>query len=167
MTENEQLVHTFYKAFQDRNFKTMQECYSDRATFSDPVFRNLNAGQVRAMWEMFLVKNDSLTISFGNIETVGEMVTARWKANYILSSTGRPVTNNIRSIFRIKNNQIVRHTDRFDLYGWTRQALGIKGILLGWTPFVKTRIRRKAMASLLAYIREKNRGPELGCKKTI
>ena len=162
MTQNEELVHTFYQAFQERDFKTMQACYSDSATFSDPVFRELNADQLRAMWEMFLVKNDSLTISFRNIETVGEMVTAQWTAHYTLSSTGRPVTNNIRSIFRIKNNKIVRHTDRFQLYGWTRQALGIKGILLGWTPFVKKRIRRKAMAALLSYMRDRNQGRESG-----
>lgn len=157
MTKNEQLIHTFYTAFQNRDFKTMQECYADNATFSDPVFRELNAEQVRAMWKMFLVKNDSLTMSYKNVEHVGEKVTAQWTAHYTLSSTGRPVTNTIRSMFRIKDGKITRHTDRFDFYSWTRQALGIKGVLLGWTPFLKKRVRRTAMASLTNFMRQKDR----------
>ena len=133
----------------------MQECYADNATFSDPVFQDLNADQVRAMWEMFLVKSDSLTIDCKNIELIQELITAQWTARYTLSSTGRPVTNTIRSIFRIKNGKIVRHTDSFNFYGWTRQALGMKGILLGWTPFVKNRIRRTARASLRTFMKSK------------
>jgi len=155
MTKNEQLIHTFYTAFQERDFKTMQHCYADNATFSDPVFRELNAEQVRVMWEMFLVRNDSLTISYKNVEHVGEKVTAQWTAHYSLSSTGRPVTNTIRSMFRIKDGKITRHTDRFEFYSWARQALGMKGVLFGWTPFVKKRVRRTAMASLISFMRKK------------
>jgi len=155
MNQHEQLIHTFYSAFKERNFRVMQECYADNATFSDPVFQDLNADQVRAMWEMFLVKSDSLTIDCKNIELIQELVTAQWTARYTLSSTGRPVTNTIRSIFRIKNGKIVRHTDSFNFYGWTRQALGMKGILLGWTPFVKNRIRRTARASLRTFMKSK------------
>jgi len=155
MTKNEQLIHAFYTAFQERDFKTMQDCYADNATFSDPVFRELNAEQVRAMWEMFLVRNDSLKISYKNVEHVGEKVTAQWTAHYTLSSTGRPVTNTIRSMFRIKDGKITRHTDRFEFYSWARQALGMKGVLFGWTPFVKKRVRRTAMASLITFMRQK------------
>lgn len=155
MNQHEQLIHTFYSAFKERNFRVMQECYADNATFSDPIFQDLNADQVRAMWEMFLVKSDSLTIEYKNIELIQELVTAQWTARYTLSSTGRQVTNTIRSIFRIKNGKIVRHTDSFNFYGWTRQALGMKGILLGWTPFVKNRIRRTARASLRTFMKSK------------
>ena len=156
MTKNEQLIHTFYTAFQERDYKTMQDCYADNTTFSDPVFRELNAEQVRAMWEMFLVRNDSLTISYKNVEHVGEKVTAQWTAYYTFSPTGQPVTNTIRAMFRIKDGKITRHTDRFDFYSWARQALGIKGKLLGWTPFVKKRVRRTAMASLMNFMRQKD-----------
>lgn len=156
MNQHEELIHTFYSAFKERNFRVMQESYADNATFSDPVFQDLKAEQVRAMWEMFLTKSDSLTVDFGNVELVGEMVTASWTARYTLSSTGRPVENNIRAIFKIKNGKILRHTDSFNFYSWTRQALGLKGTLLGWTPLVKNKIRRTAMTSLLTFMRRKN-----------
>jgi ketosteroid isomerase-like protein len=153
MTPQEQLIHTFYSSFQTRDYRTMQECYADHATFSDPVFQNLNASQVRAMWEMFLVKNESLTMKYSGVEYNGETVTANWTADYVLSTTGNSVTNSIRSEFRIEEGKIVQHTDRFDFYRWSRQALGFKGILFGWTPFVKNAVRRSAMASLQNYIR--------------
>lgn len=157
MNQHEELIHTFYSAFKERNFRVMQECYADSATFSDPVFQDLNADQVRAMWEMFLVKNDSLTIEYKNVELISELVTAQWTARYTLSSTGRPVTNTIRAIFRIKDGKIMRHTDSFNFYGWTRQALGLKGALIGWTPLVKNRVRKTAMASLDTFMRS-NKG---------
>lgn len=157
MNQHEELIHTFYSAFKERNFRVMQECYADSATFSDPVFQDLNADQVRAMWEMFLVKNDSLTIEYKNVELISELVTAQWTARYTLSSTGRPVTNTIRAIFRIKDGKIMRHTDSFNFYGWTRQALGLKGALIGWTPLVKNRVRKTAMSSLDTFMRS-NKG---------
>lgn len=40
----------------------MKNCYAEKATFNDPVFQNLNATQVRAMWEMFCVKSKDLKI---------------------------------------------------------------------------------------------------------
>jgi len=39
----------------------------------------------------------------------------------------------------------------FDLYRWARQALGIKGLVLGWTPPVQRAIRRRAIRSLDAF----------------
>jgi ketosteroid isomerase-like protein len=155
MTESEELIHTFYTAFKNRDYGTMQECYSDSATFSDPVFRDLNARQVRSMWEMFLVKNESLTIEFSDIELIGEKVSAQWTARYTLSSTGRPVTNSIRSMFRIKDGKITRHTDNFNFYRWCRQALGLKGVLLGWSPMLKNRVRKTARTSLDRFVSQK------------
>jgi hypothetical protein len=37
--------------------------------------------------------------------------------------------------------------DRF-YYRWARQALGPAGLLLGWTPLLRSRVRRRARASL-------------------
>ena len=83
MNDNEKLIDAFYSAFQSKDFKTMQECYADDATFSDPVFRNLDATQVRAMWEMFCKNGKELEISYKNIISEGEIGLAEWTANYI------------------------------------------------------------------------------------
>ena len=34
------------------------------------------------------------------------------------------------------------HTDTFDLYKWTKQAMGPVGYILGWTPFMKNKIQK-------------------------
>ena len=34
------------------------------------------------------------------------------------------------------------------LVSWARQALGPPGLLLGWTPVIRTAVRRKARAGL-------------------
>ncbi len=99
MTTNEQTIQKFYKAFQNNDYKTMQGCYGDNATFTDPVFTNLNAAEVRAMWEMFCIKSKEMKIEFSNItadETKGK---AEWIATYVFSSTGKKVVNRITAHF--------------------------------------------------------------------
>ena len=61
---------------------------------------------------------------------------------------------------RIKDGKIIRHIDHFDFYRWARQAFGIIGLLLGWTPFLKARVRKEALKNLKQYIdnRKANKG---------
>ena len=58
--------------------------------------------------------------------------------------TGRPVHNVIDSRFTFRDGKIATHADTFDLWRWSRMALGLKGALLGWTPFVQKAIRSEA-----------------------
>ena len=41
--------------------------------------------------------------------------------------------------------------DSFDLWRWSRQALGTKGLLLGWTPLVRNAVRAQALKGLRAF----------------
>lgn len=162
MTTNEQTIQKFYKAFQNKDYKTMQGCYGDNATFTDPVFTNLNAAEARAMWEMFCIKSKEMKIEFRNItadETKGK---AEWIATYVFSSTGKKVVNRITANFVFENKpgvkgtgKIVKHTDSFNFYKWATQALGPTGFLLGWTPMVKNKVQKKAMKTLTDYINRK------------
>ena len=47
---------------------------------------------------------------------------------------------------------IVRHRDVFDFWAWSRQALGTPGTLLGWTPFLRAKVRTQANANLQKYL---------------
>ncbi|MEO5673891.1 MAG: nuclear transport factor 2 family protein [Chitinophagales bacterium] len=155
MTENERLIEHFYTSFQNKDYKSMQSCYADDATFSDPVFVHLNAEQVRAMWEMFCVNSDGLKVEFSNIKSTGINGSAEWIATYIFSSTGNKVTNRITARFHFENGKIVKHTDSFDFYKWARQALGVTGVLLGWTPLVKNKVRKLGIKTLNEFIKAK------------
>lgn len=63
------------------------------------------------------------------------------------------VVNRIKANFIFANGKIVRHTDNFNFYNWACQALGITGILLGWTSLVKNKVRKEGMKNLMDYIR--------------
>jgi hypothetical protein len=63
------------------------------------------------------------------------------------------VVNRIQTEMAISNGRIVRQIDRFSLWRWARQALGVQGLLLGWTPMVQSRIRKQAARSLGEFAR--------------
>ena len=131
----------------------MQQCYADHAVFNDPVFVNLNANETRAMWEMFCTRGKDLQIVFSAIDTGSVNVSAQWVATYTFSKTNKKVVNKIHAQFVFENDLIVSHTDDFNFYRWASQALGWPGILFGWTPFMKKKIRANAMRNLRSFMK--------------
>jgi ketosteroid isomerase-like protein len=157
MNENELLIEKFYTAFQVKDYATMQSCYSNHATFSDEVFVGLNAEQVRAMWEMLLKNGKDLKLEFKNIKADGTTGSAEWIAYYTFSKTGNKVINRITASFIFENGKIIQHTDQFNFYKWASQALGNTGLLLGWTSFLKNKVRSTAMKSLVDFMKSKKK----------
>ncbi|SRR5258708_1314721 len=151
-----ELINNFYTAFQNKDYRTMQGCYDDSAIFSDQVFINLNAKQVRAMWEMFCVNSKDLRIEFKNVSANERRVSAEWTAFYTFPSTGRKVINHIKSDFLLERGKITKHIDTFNFYKSIKQSLGIVGLLFGWTPLVKNRLRNAAMKRLNYYMSGRN-----------
>ena len=152
MHPNEQLIHTFYGALQRRDGLAMGACYGPGATFQDPVFGLLQRTHAAAMWRMLCERATDLDLTISDVTADDAHGSARWEARYTFSATGRHVTNRIRAQFEFTAGRIHRHVDRFDLYAWARQALGLKGVLLGWTPPVQQAIRSRAARGLDAYI---------------
>jgi hypothetical protein len=87
-------------------------------------------------------------------------VTAHWDAHYTFSATGRAVHNAIDAQFTLRDGLIVRHVDRFDFWRWSRQALGVPGWLLGWTPLLKAKVRAQAAKGLAAFRRDADAGAD-------
>jgi ketosteroid isomerase-like protein len=152
MNANETLINHFYTCFQRKNVKGMQDCYADKAIFNDPVFQNLNAAEVRSMWAMLIASGKDMRIEFKNIKGNEKGATAEWDAWYTFSKTGKKVHNQITASFLIEDGKIVKHTDRFGFYRWAKQALGLTGILLGWTSFLKNKIGATAKKNLQNFI---------------
>jgi ketosteroid isomerase-like protein len=150
----DELVRTFYAAFQRRDHQAMAACYAPDPVFSDPVFTHLRGPQVAAMWRMLCERGQDLELEATNIVTNDTAGSAHWEAHYTFSATGRHVHNIIDASFTFAGGRIARHTDRFDLYRWTRQALGLKGVLLGWSPPVRNAVRAQAVRSLDAFMRK-------------
>ena len=148
MHPNAELITTFYSAFAAGDHQTMARCYSDDATFSDPVCPDLDADGVRAMWEMFCTGGNDVKVAFSDVRADDTSGAAKWDAFYEFPKTGRPVHNKITASFKFDGGLIVRHEDHFDFYRWSRMALGPAGIALGWSPAVKNKVRAQAGAQL-------------------
>lgn len=150
---NTELITKFYTAFQQKDYKTMQDLYSDNAVFNDAVFTNLSAQEVRAMWQMLLTRGKDLSLEFKDIWSEDTKAGATWIATYTFSATGRKVTNHINAVFEIENGKIIKHTDSFSFYKWARQALGVPGLLLGWSPTLKSKIQGAAKNNLQEFMK--------------
>ena len=152
---NAVLIERFYRALGRRDAEAMAACYARDATFSDPVFQDLDAAGVAAMWRMLCARGKDLAVAASHIEADDAAGRAHWVATYTYSATGRHVENRIDAQFAFREGRIVRHVDRFDLWRWLRQAIGAKGTLLGWAPPVQNAVRAQA-AKALADWRTKN-----------
>ena len=149
MSPNEdEVIVRFYEGFAARDADAMSACYHPDVHFHDPVFQDLNGPDVMKMWRVLLGRSDDLAITLGDHGAGGGTGHAHWSAVYTFSQTGRVVHNEIDAAFRFRDGLIVDHRDSFDLWRWSRMALGAPGTLLGWSPLVKNRIRRQSAALL-------------------
>ncbi|TRX37547.1 nuclear transport factor 2 family protein [Flavobacterium restrictum] len=149
MIENQKLITKFYTAFSTADVTAMCECYHPNIQFRDPAFGLLKGNDVCKMWKMLLKRsNGNIKIEFSDVKADDYTGTASWVAKYTFSQTNRPVTNRIRAQFQFQDGLIIKHTDDFDIWKWSKQALGWKGYLLGWTGFMHKKIRTNALLSL-------------------
>ncbi len=143
-----ELITRFYTAFQQRDWKTMHSCYHTEATFYDPAFRQLKGTDVLAMWHMLCLNAKDFVLTFSNVTANGNQGSCEWKASYSFSKTGRKVDNVIKANFTFKDGLIIDHRDDFDLWRWCRMALGLPGMLLGWSPLFQDKVNQNALKSL-------------------
>ncbi len=151
MQINNALIIRFYEAFARLDAEGMAACYSDDVLFSDPVFGELRGKQAGDMWRMLTSRAQDFSVVFDNVRADERSGGAHWVATYLFSQTGRTVVNNIQARFVFRDGKICEHHDHFDLWRWSRQALGTKGLLLGWTPLVQNAIRAQAQKGLKAF----------------
>ena len=102
---------------------------------------------------MLLTRGKDLTLEFKDVWSDGNKAGATWIATYTFSATGRKVTNQIKATFEIEQGKIIKHTDAFSFYKWARQALGMPGLLLGWSPALKNKIQQTAKNNLQEFIK--------------
>ena len=146
--DHQALITRFYQAFQRLDAQAMADCYTADVVFSDPVFGELRGHNAADMWRMLTSRAQDFSLTFSDISADDQRGQASWIATYTFSQTGRTVVNKIQARFEFRDGKIIRHTDTFDLWRWAHQALGLKGLLLGWTPLVRNAIRQQAAKGL-------------------
>jgi len=148
---NVALLDGFYSAFARRDGAAMAASYAPDARFTDPVF-TVRGAQVGAMWSMLCERGRDLQLEWRDIRADDATGSAHWEPRYTFSATGRPVHNVIDSAFTFKAGLIASHVDTFDLWRWSRMALGARGVLLGWSPWVRKAIQAQARGGLDAWM---------------
>lgn len=149
MNPNEALITKFYTAFANADAKKMSECYHRKIHFIDPAFGLLKEDQVTKMWEMLILKSKgNIKIEFSDIKADDSSGSAKWVAAYNFSKTNRKVINTVTAEFAFQDGLIIKHTDSFDVWKWSKQAFGPMGYLLGWTGFFQKKIQDQALLSL-------------------
>jgi ketosteroid isomerase-like protein len=151
MNANEQLITRFYEAFSRRDAATMASCYAPDARFSDPVFPSLQGSEIIDMWTMLTGALRESSITFSDVRADDKGGSAHWEARYLYSATGRRVHNIIEARFTFADGRFATHRDQFDLWRWSRQALGPVGLLLGWSPIVRNKVQATAAQRLADY----------------
>ncbi|MCG2419573.1 nuclear transport factor 2 family protein [Aequorivita sp. F47161] len=141
------IIEKFYSAFADLDAARMTECYHDAIVFEDPAFGVLQGEAAKNMWRMLCKsqKGKDFRVIASNIEYTPQGGKAHWEAFYTFSSTGRKIHNVINATFKIEDGKIINHKDSFNLYNWAKQALGLKGFFLGWTPFFKKQLNKQTL----------------------
>ncbi len=150
---NAHLIQRFYSAFQQCDSHSMAACYHPQVRFSDPAFQGLQGQAAADMWHMLCARAEDFSLTFEVLQADSQQGRARWVASYRFSQTGRRVVNHIEAEFRFADGLIIEHRDHFNLWRWSAQALGLKGLLLGWLPPVQKAISTKAMAGLAQWQR--------------
>ena len=157
---NAVLIERFYAAFATLDGDTMQACYASDARFEDPVFTLHGREQIGGMWRMLCESTrakgrDAWKLEASGISADASTGRAHWEAHYRFSATGRLVHNIIDAQFSFKDGLIATHRDMFGFWRWSRQALGPAGLLLGWTPLVRNKVRAQAASNLAAFMNKR------------
>ena len=154
----EQTLRRLYDAFAVLDADTMASCYAPDARFDDEAFSLRGAREVGGMWKMLCSGTQAKgaavwKLSFRDIEADAASGKAHWDAHYLFSATGRIVDNAIDSRFSFTPEGLIAiQRDSFDFWRWSRQALGAPGLLLGWSPMLKKKVRATAAANLAAFL---------------
>lgn len=147
MHPHEELITRFYDAFGRLDAEGMVACYAPDVTFQDPAFGVLRGDEARSMWRMLAGGSSGLEITTRDLSANDAEGRIHWTAKYTFS-TGRPVVNEIDAAFTFENGLIKTHRDRFDMWKWSRQALGPAGLAFGWAPFFQAKVRGTARGRL-------------------
>ena len=150
--EPTETIAAFYQAFGEGDHEAMAACYHPDVHFSDPVFEDLEGDEARAMWHMLCEQGRDLEVTVSDIRGDDDSGSAHWEATYTFSPTGRTVHNKIDASFRFEDELIVEHIDSFDLWAWTRMALGPIGYATGWMNLSKEKVREAGAQQLERFL---------------
>lgn len=147
-------IRQFYADFEAGRAEAVLSYLHPEVSFTDPIFGRLQGREVRALIHMLAASRTAdRRFVVHSVRATEQGATVNWTAHYTFA--GRPVTNVIITHFVLKGERIRAYEDQFNLNAWMSMALGPVGRLLGWTPWLRGKVRsqvrqrlEKAMATM-------------------
>lgn len=158
MHPHQTTLNNFYQAFSRLDPDGMAACYADSAQFDDEAFSLRGKREVMGMWRMLCAATQAgnradWRLEWRDVQADASTGQAHWEAHYRFSATRRLVRNRIDARFRFDaDGRILSHRDNFNFWRWSWMALGVPGLVLGWSPFFRTQVRKQARANLDRYL---------------
>ncbi|MEM7550491.1 MAG: nuclear transport factor 2 family protein [Bacteroidota bacterium] len=151
----ENLIESFYQAFQKRDAESMIASYHNDIRFQDPAFGKLEGVKAKCMWKMLCKNAKDLKIEYSDIKFDPEKNegSAKWEAWYTFRKTGNKVHNKIQASFKFEDGLIIEHIDDFSLKNWASQAFGLTGKLFGGTSLFRKFLQKQTNEMLLKYMK--------------
>lgn len=159
----EAAVAAFYAAFARLEPPAMAPLYADAVQFRDEAFNLSGRAATMAMWSMLCdgVRGQGAAgravwrleaSAIRRDPADARAVLAHWDVDYLFGPAQRRVHNRIDARFVFDaSGRVVEHVDRFDFWRWSRQAVGLPGLLLGWSPWLKGKVATQAGRQLERY----------------
>lgn len=149
-----QALERFFDAMQRCDTEALRTSYHPALRFDDPLISTTSVGDRLDWCGMLWSPRDAdgqriWQLELEEVRTRGALATARWNLRYRYTPTKRLIDQALHSHFSFDaDGRITTQRDSFDFWRWSRQAHGLLGLLLGWTPLMWDQAREQARASL-------------------
>ena len=139
------IIESFFKALQNRDFKKMESCYDRNIQYFDPLYGFLKKNEVMYMWKLFYLPLQEFNMSFENMKDEGEgYYSIQYEFSFFNQHVNRQLTRKIKSHIRIVNGLIAEQSNAFRIHEWCKQENGIIGVLIGWNKYYQNKIKLRA-----------------------
>jgi hypothetical protein len=147
-------IETYFDAFSKGDYRTMRSLCDPKITFNDPVYTSLQGKSVFALHHFMAERRICPTITIRSISEKGNRVKVKWTNEYEYATYKTHISIDVRSIFHFEHTSIISQTDQYNLWKWSKMALGFTGTYLGWTPMFRSTLRRSSQQSLATFIQK-------------
>lgn len=149
MSKEAQIVKEFYKALSKGDYQKVNSLYHDDAKYRDEIF-DLRGKEINALWYTATRPEMNLIAHCKSLKVDGDRVTTDWNISYTIDTLNRKVELDETGVFQFQDGKIINHKDSYDFWSWCAQSLGFIGKALGWSQWLKNRVRNQAKKSVLS-----------------
>lgn len=137
-----------FRAIRFRDVTRAVAAYASEAQIMHPIVGKLTKDQLSGALTVFINRTKTYELHH-EIRLAGPASAhVAWSIDHVLFVTGRRVRISGVSELVFEGDRIVLHRDYLSVRDWSRQALGLKGLVLSWIPSWSRFVAREMRCSL-------------------